>query len=82
MPTVRTEPFETGIQSRDGHLCVVCGAPEPLLHYCHIIPKVEHDTVRYALSYQTDMVKWQEMKDYGFVSAAAKRVQHEPRNGI
>jgi predicted restriction endonuclease len=28
------------------------------------------------------MVQWQEMKDRGFVPAAAKGVEHEPRNGI
>ena len=45
-----TEAFETGIKIRDRRLCVVCGLSQrQALHYCHIIPKVEDDTVRYEL---------------------------------
>ena len=45
-----TEAFETGIEKRDGNFCVVCGFSDPqALDYCHIIPKVEDETVRYKL---------------------------------
>ena len=45
-----TEAFETGIKLRDANSCVVCGESERRnLNYCHIIPKVEDDTVHYAL---------------------------------
>lgn len=45
-----TEAFETGIKIRDRRLCVVCGLSQrQALHYCHIIPKEEDDTVRYEL---------------------------------
>ncbi|KAF8331362.1 uncharacterized protein EI90DRAFT_3145612 [Cantharellus anzutake] len=65
-----TETFNRGIQIRDADLCVICGLAEPpALRYCHIIPKVEHDT-------------WQNLKDRGFVPAMAKSVEHEARNGI
>ena len=44
-----TEAFESGIKTRDRHLCVVCGHSQQRgLNYCHIIPKVEDDTVRYV----------------------------------
>jgi hypothetical protein len=56
------------------------------LNYCHIILKEEDDIVRYALLFllyqKLSMVQWQEMKDHGFVPAAAKGVEHEARNGI
>jgi len=45
-----TEAFETGIKTRDRNFCVVCGySQRRALDYCHIIPKVEDDTVRYEL---------------------------------
>ena len=45
--TSGTGAFETSIKIRDGRLCVVCGLSQrQALHYCHIIPKVEDDTVR------------------------------------
>lgn len=45
-----TEAFEAGIQTRDGDFCVVCGQSQlRILNYCHIIPKIERDTVRYKL---------------------------------
>ena len=45
-----TEAFETGIEKRDGDLCVVCGFSDPrALDYCYIIPKVEDETVCYEL---------------------------------
>ena len=47
------EVFEAGIRTRDGDRCVVCGRTEQgILDYCHIIPKVESDTVRYELFYR------------------------------
>ena len=47
-----TEAFQTGIGARDGQRCVVCGASSrQSLEHAHIIPKVEYDTVRYALLY-------------------------------
>ena len=45
-----TEACEKGIKLRDANSCVVCGESErQSLNYCYIIPKVEDDTVRYAL---------------------------------
>jgi hypothetical protein len=45
-----TEAFKTGIVSRDGVSCIVCGVGgRGALNLCHIIPKVEEDTVRYEL---------------------------------
>ena len=45
-----TEAFETAIKTRDGNTCVVCGfSHRQGLRYCHIIPKVEDDTVCYEL---------------------------------
>ena len=45
-----TEAFETAIKTRDRNSCVVCGhSQRRALNYCHIIPKVEDDTVRYEL---------------------------------
>ncbi|KAF8342347.1 uncharacterized protein EI90DRAFT_2865189, partial [Cantharellus anzutake] len=69
--TSGTEAFDTGIWIRDADLCVICGVSERrALHYSHIIPG------------KLIMVQWQEMKDNGFVPAAAKSVEHEARNGI
>jgi len=50
-------------------MCCLWVTHPPALTYCHIIPRVEDDT-------------WEEMRDYGFVPAAAKGVEHETRNGI
>ena len=45
-----TEAFRTGIDARDGDSCIICGiSGRGALNYCHIIPKVEADTVRYEL---------------------------------
>ena len=48
-----TEAFETGIKRRDRNQCVICGREGArfgrTLNYCHIIPKVEDQTVRYEL---------------------------------
>ena len=42
-----SQPFETGILARDSGKCVVCGMNDVrVLNYCHIIPKIEEDTVR------------------------------------
>jgi hypothetical protein len=47
-----TEAFETSIKTRDRRLCVVCGSSQQQgLNYCHIIPKVEDDTVRFELMF-------------------------------
>ena len=40
-----TEAFNTGIDTRDGRACIVCGRAISL-EYCHIVPKVEDDRVR------------------------------------
>ena len=49
----QTEVFEAGIRTRDGDHCVVCGRTEQgILDYCHIIPKVESDTVRSELLFK------------------------------
>src|SRR5258708_14392026 len=49
-----TEAFETGIKTRDAEKCVVCGLQgQRVLKFCHIIPKEEYDTVRYALLFFT-----------------------------
>jgi 5-methylcytosine-specific restriction endonuclease McrA len=43
-----TAAFETGIDDRDDHRCIVCGvALRDMLEYCHIIPKDEVETVRH-----------------------------------
>jgi hypothetical protein len=47
-----TEAFNTGINERDGHQCVVCGqSDEVVLQHAHIVPKVETNTVWISLIY-------------------------------
>src|SRR6266446_8019128 len=74
-----TEAFETGIKTRDSDKCIVCGFSKRRgLNYCHIIPKKEDDTVRYALLFyrirKLIIVQWEIMKENGFVPEQAKGV--------
>jgi 5-methylcytosine-specific restriction endonuclease McrA len=52
-----TEAFETGIDKRDEGKCVICGTVLAVQH-CHIVPKVEPDTVRVVVYTDDGMLSY------------------------
>ncbi|KAF8346113.1 hypothetical protein F5887DRAFT_123490 [Amanita rubescens] len=62
-----TAAFHRGLNLRDQKRCLVCGYRT--VKHCHIIPKSEY-------------TMWEDLRRRNYISATAKPVEHEPRNGL